>query len=104
MARRNIPMPCAAAIRELADAQGRLAIRATPNASADAVLLPSGPGASELIIRTTATPEDGKANMAILRLLAEALGQPASALELLHGGSARTKLVRIQPAQGTASC
>lgn len=95
MARRNIPMPSASAIRELADSEGRLAIRVTPNASADAILLPSGPGGCELIVRTTTTPEGGKANEATLRLLAEALGQPASALELLRGGSARRKLVRI---------
>ena len=98
MARRKIPMPSAAAIRARADGEGRLAIRATPNASADAILLPSVPGAAELIVRTTATPEGGKANEAILGLLAEALGQPASALELLRGGNGRKKLVRIATA------
>lgn len=96
MARRQIPMPPAAAIRDLADGEGRLAVRATPNASADAILLPSDRGSSELLVRTTATPEGGKANDAILRLLAEALGQPVSMLELLRGGSGRSKLVRIE--------
>lgn len=89
-------MPSAAAIRALADGEGRLAVRATPNASADAILLPSDSGSSELLVRTTATPEDGKANDAILRLLAEALGQPVSTLALLRGGSGRSKLVRIE--------
>jgi uncharacterized protein YggU (UPF0235/DUF167 family) len=100
MARRKIPMPSAAAIRELADGEGRLALRATPNASADAILLPSGASSTELLVRTTATPEGGKANEAILRLLADALGQPVSTLEVLRGGSGRTKLVRIGAAQG----
>jgi uncharacterized protein len=97
MAPRKISMPSAEAIRALADSEGRLAIRATPNASADAILLPSGSGGSESQVRTTATPEDGKANEAILRLLADALGQPVSTLDVLRGGSARTKLVRIGP-------
>lgn len=98
MARRKIPMPTAAAIRELADGEGRLAVRVTPNASANAIVLPSGSEASELLVRTTATPEGGRANEAVLRLLAEALCQPVSSIELLRGGSGRCKVVRIAPA------
>ena len=93
-------MPSAIEIRALADREGRLALRATPNASADAILLPSQAGSLELLVRTTATAEGGKANEAILRLLADALGQPVSALELLRGGSGRTKLVRIGQPRG----
>nr|WP_018250849.1 DUF167 domain-containing protein [Sphingomonas melonis] len=93
-------MPSAIEIRALADREGRLALRATPNASADAILLPSHAGGLELLVRTTATAEGGKANEAILRLLADALGQPVSALELLRGGSGRTKLVRIGQPRG----
>ena len=100
MARRKIPIPSAEAIRALADGEGRLEIRATPNASADAMLLPLGGGSAELFVRTTATPEGGKANEAILRLLADALGQPVSTLEVLRGGSGRTKPVRIGAARG----
>ena len=68
-------MPSAIEIRALADREGRLALRATPNTSADAILLPSHAGGLELLVRTTATAEGGKANEAILRLLADALGQ-----------------------------
>ena len=93
-------MPSAADIRALADGEGRLAVRATPNASGEAILLPTVPGATDLLVRTTATPEGGKANEAILRLLADALGQPVSAHELLRGGSGRTKLVRIGRGRG----
>ena len=93
-------MPSAAAIRALADSTGRLAVRATPNASADAVLLPSSPDTVELLVRTTATPEDGEANAAILRLLAAALDEPVSGLEILRGGTARTKIVRIPAGRG----
>lgn len=42
-------------------------------------------------------PEDGKANDAVLRLLADSLKQPASAIELLRGSTGRDKIVRITP-------
>jgi uncharacterized protein YggU (UPF0235/DUF167 family) len=43
----------------------------------------------------TATPEGGKANGAVLKLLAAALGQPVSTLELLRGSTGRNKIVRV---------
>ncbi|XZN83245.1 DUF167 domain-containing protein (plasmid) [Novosphingobium aerophilum] len=61
----------------------------TPNASADAIIVPTGDAI--LQVRTTATPEGGKANEAVLKLLAAALGQPVSALELLRGSGASHK-------------
>jgi len=96
MARARPATPPPEAILALADADGRLAIRATPNARADAVALPAPGAAPVLAIRTTATPEDGRANDAILALLAAALRRPRSALTLLRGATARDKLVRIE--------
>ena len=96
MTRPRNPAPPPEAILALADSAGRLAIRATPNARADAVVLPADGAAPVLAIRTTATPEDGRANEAILALLAAALGRPRSALALLRGATARDKLVRIE--------
>lgn len=95
MARPRTALPPAGAIWALADEQGRLAIRATPNARADAVQLPEPGAPPVLAIRTTATPEDGKANDVIMALLAEALGIPKSALTLLRGATSRDKLVHI---------
>jgi len=96
MARARAVAPPADAILALADANGRLAIRATPNARADAVMLPPDGAPAVLAIRTTATPEDGRANEAILALLAAALGRPRTTLTLLRGATARDKLVRIE--------
>ena len=48
-----------------------------------------------LNVRTTVTPEDGKANDAILALLAKALGRPRSALTLVRGATARDKVVLV---------
>lgn len=72
MARRKLPMPCAMAIRELAASDGRLVVREMPKASADAIPLPPDPDASGLLALSTATPERGKANEAILKLLTDA--------------------------------
>jgi len=91
MARRKAELPPAAAIRALADAQGRLTLRVTPGARSEAVEL----GEGRLLIKVRAKPEDGKANAAVLELLARALGVATSRLQLLRGTSGRDKLVWI---------
>jgi uncharacterized protein YggU (UPF0235/DUF167 family) len=93
MAKPRPNLPPREAILALADNQGRLAVRASPNASADAILLPDDGEA--LRVRVTAPPEDGRANEAILALLAKALGQPRSSLTLLRGETGRDKLIGL---------
>lgn len=88
-------MPPAAAILALADAEGRLEVRVTPGASADAIALPASGGI--LAVRTRAPPEDGKANEAVLRLVAKAIDRPVSTLELVRGAASRQKLIRFRP-------
>ena len=86
-------MPAAAAILARADADGRLQVRVSPGTSADAITLPASGGV--LAMRTTAPPEDGKANDAVLRLLAKGLDQAVSTLELVRGAASRNKLIRL---------
>ena len=95
MARPKPAIPPAAAIIALADAEGRIEVRVTPGASADAIALPPSPD-GPLSVRTTAPPEDGKANDAVLKLIAKSVGQPASSLELVRGATSRHKLIRIR--------
>jgi uncharacterized protein (TIGR00251 family) len=95
MARPRIAMPARAAILALADADGRLEVRVSPGASADAITLPAS--GRSLAVRITAPPEDGKANDAVLRLLAKALDRPVSTLELVRGATSRNKLIRLAP-------
>lgn len=96
MARPRSSIPAASVIMALVDAEGRLPVRVTPNAAQDALALP-GPGEPPaLLVRTTATPEHGKANDAVLRLVAKALDRPVSALEVLRGTTGRNKLIRIR--------
>ncbi len=90
---RKPALPAAEAIHALARAQCHLAVRVTPNAGADAVILPAqGNG---LQVRVTATPEDGKANDAVIALLAKALGVPKSALAVVRGATSRDKIIRL---------
>ena len=91
MARPKRDFPPAGAILALADGEGRLALRVTPGARVEAVLL--GEGVVQLKVR--AKPADGEANAAVLALLSEALGLPTSRLRMLRGATGRDKLVQI---------
>ncbi len=84
--------PAAEDIRALMDSEGRLALRVTPNAKAEAVSIEDG----MLRIRVTVVPEDGKANKAVISLLAKALGVSKSAIEIVRGETARDKVVRVR--------
>lgn len=95
MARRKLLLPDAAAIRERVDGRSTSEVRVTPNASADEISLPAGDSCHLLAIRTSATPEHGKANEAVLRLLAKALDLPVSSLAIVRGATSGNKLVRI---------
>lgn len=73
-------------------AEARLTVEVRPRAARDEIL--SGPDGA-LRIRVTAPPVGGAANEAVRDVLAEALGCPRSAIEIVRGQNARTKLVRI---------
>jgi uncharacterized protein len=69
-----------------------LDVKATPKASRDEI---KGWRAGELLVRVTVAPEDGKANAAIVSLLAKAAHVPKSAFELAGGETGRNKSFRI---------
>jgi hypothetical protein len=48
-----------------------------------------------LKLRVTAPPEDGRANKAVVALLAEACGLAPSAVELVRGATSRRKQFRL---------
>jgi uncharacterized protein YggU (UPF0235/DUF167 family) len=83
--------PPAEAIHALADAKGRLALRVTPGAHLDSIVIDGG----RVLVKTRAKAQDGAANVAVLALLAEALGVAASRLRLLRGATSREKLVQL---------
>ena len=70
----------------------RLTVEVRPRASRNEVMGWTG---TAVRVRVTAPPAGGKANEAVRELLAEALGWPRSAVRILRGHGARTKLVGI---------
>ncbi|MEX6633298.1 DUF167 family protein [Hyphococcus lacteus] len=75
----------------------RLFVRASPGAKINAItgLWTSADGNPRLAIRVSAPPDKGKANAAILKLLAKALGLPKSALTVAAGETSRLKTIEI---------
>ena len=73
---------------------GRLSftIRVTPRAAANAV---TGERDGVLLVHVTAPPVDGKANDAVVALLARSLGVPRSEIHLERGARSRTKRVSV---------
>ena len=74
-----------------------LYLRVTPNAGRDAIegVEIRDDGRAVLRVRVRAVPDDGKANAAVLALLAKALSVPRSSMAVTSGQTARLKTVSI---------
>lgn len=75
----------------------RLAVKVTPKASADRIQGWAEDEAGERVLKiaVTAVPEDGKANKAVIALLAKRLKLPKSAITIASGETARRKTLLI---------
>jgi uncharacterized protein (TIGR00251 family) len=69
-----------------------IAVRAHPGASREAVELRPD-GTLEVWVRKPAV--DGKANEALVELLAKRLGVPRSAVRIVRGANGRTKTIHV---------
>jgi uncharacterized protein len=74
------------------DGGSRLSVRAAPGSKRSSV---EGPYGDSLRIRLAAPPREGKANRALVDLLATLLGLPRRRVELVSGSSSRDKGVRV---------
>jgi uncharacterized protein (TIGR00251 family) len=70
----------------------RIQVHLTPRARRDEI---AGWQGEVLRVRVAAPPVDGKANDALVRLLASALGLPKSRVGIVTGGKSREKTVGI---------
>ncbi len=70
----------------------RVAVHVTPRSSRNEI---AGWRGGELLVRVTVPPEDGKANAAVCKLLAKALGVPRSAVHVARGEVSRHKQLQI---------
>jgi hypothetical protein len=75
----------------------RVAVRLQPGAARDAVdgLVADAAGATWLAARVRAVPERGKANAALVKLLAKAWRLPAGAIAVAGGATGRNKIVEV---------
>jgi uncharacterized protein len=71
----------------------RITVRLTPRAGRDAI---QGWDGDELRVRVARPPVDGRANAALIKLLAKALGVAPSRCEIVSGATARTKVIEIE--------
>ena len=67
-------------------------VRVTPKASRNAIVVEDG----AIRAYVTVVPEGGKANAAVVKLLAKALGVAKSRLTLIRGETSRDKVFRIE--------
>jgi uncharacterized protein (TIGR00251 family) len=76
----------------------RLTVRLTPNGGRDAIdgWETGADGESHLKARVSDPPDKGKANKALVALIAKAAGVPKSAVSLVSGDTQRKKILRIE--------
>ena len=71
----------------------KLSIHATPGARGTKA---AGARGGALRVRLAAPPVDGKANAALIEWAAQAFGVPKASVDLLHGASARGKVLAVR--------
>jgi len=70
----------------------RITVHVTPRSGRDSVEAGAG---GVLQVRVTAAPDEGKANAAVCKVLADVLGVPKTSVRVVRGQTARTKQVEI---------
>ena len=70
----------------------RLTLRVSPGATRPGIVGRHGAGWK---VRVAAAPEDGKANAAVIRLLADTVGVPARDVAIVTGHASRDKTVEL---------
>lgn len=82
---------------EIVDGYVRLAVRLTPNGGRDAINGIESGADGEVFVkaRVTAVPEKGKANKALVALVAKSLKVPKSSVSVISGETSRKKILRI---------
>ena len=76
----------------MSDPRTRLRLRVAPGAARAAIV---GRHGDAWKVRVAAAPEHGKANGAVLALLADTLAIPRSSVSLVSGGASRDKIVEL---------
>jgi uncharacterized protein (TIGR00251 family) len=75
------------------DGSAQVAVRLTPRASREEIV---GPRGGALAVKVSASPVEGRANAALRRLVAKAVGVPARRVQIVGGQTGRKKLLRLE--------
>jgi uncharacterized protein (TIGR00251 family) len=92
----ELQLPVASPLKRLSDGVV-VTVRLTPKASAARLggIVRDAAGMGQLRAWVTAPPVDGKANQALIELLAKSWRLPKRAITIVRGAADRTKQVRI---------
>ena len=71
---------------------GRIKVRLQPRASSNEIV---GERNGAIVVRVTAPPVDGKANEALVKLVAKELGVAKSKVTIVRGETSRDKVLEI---------
>ena len=69
----------------------QITVRVTPKSSSNRIVVQG----DDIRVYVTAVPENGKANDAVIKLLAKASGVPKSRLSIIRGATSRDKVIQI---------
>ena len=73
-----------------------ITVKVTPKAATNHIRVDEQPDGTSLVrVYVTAAPEDGKANKAVIALLAKEIGVPKSCISILRGATGRDKTIHI---------
>ncbi|MBT4686905.1 MAG: DUF167 domain-containing protein [Rhodospirillaceae bacterium] len=104
-------MCCSPCCKAIAGSSGRRSLPFTTNSKGTLIAVRLRPGAAAnridgvqdrvdgsrfLVVRVTAAPEKGKANQAMIKLLAKAWGVPRSSLSVMAGTKDRNKTILLE--------
>ena len=83
---------------EIREGALRLRVRLTPRASRDGIgaFETLADGNEVLTVHVRALPADGKANAALVRLVAESLGVARSKVDVVSGQTSRVKILHVE--------
>ncbi|MBN2151003.1 MAG: DUF167 domain-containing protein [Candidatus Lokiarchaeota archaeon] len=75
-----------------------ITVIAHPGSRKDSIAI--GDDGKSLIVHVTAPPEKGKANKAIVKLLAKRIGVGTSSVTIVRGATSSTKIIRVEGMDG----
>lgn len=82
-----------------------LAVHVTPKASVNRItgVFKRARGVMSLAVKVTAAPDKGRANKAVMKLLAHDLHMPKTTITLIRGGTDRNKIFELRGDAGAVS-